>query len=258
MHASIVRDPCARVGPTYIVGSMKSLHIDIWSDIACPWCYVGKRRLEAALERFAHRDEVEVRWRAFELDPSAPPVRDASVSYAQRIAAKYGMGVDKAQSMIDGMKETAAKDGLDFHFEKAQSGNTFDAHRLVHFATDRNKGDEAKERLFRAYMTEGQAVGRRDVLVRLAGEIGLPENEVAAMLASDALTEGVRADEARAQQLGIRGVPFFVVGTGAGRPYGVSGAQPADELLSVLERAWSELPEEAANDGAVCGTEGCA
>jgi predicted DsbA family dithiol-disulfide isomerase len=237
---------------------MKRLPIDVWSDIACPWCYVGKRRLEAALQRFAHADAVDVTWRAFELDPAAPRVRDSAVSYAERLGKKYGRSTKEAQGMIDQMTQVARDDGLDFHFERVQSGNTFDAHRVLHLA--RTKGTTVqgavKERLLRGYMTEGEAIGEPEVLVRLAAEAGLDAAEVRAMLASDLHADDVREEERDAQRLGIRGVPFFVIG----RKWAVSGAQPAELLLSAIEKAWSELgPElETIGEGAtVCGPDGC-
>jgi predicted DsbA family dithiol-disulfide isomerase len=236
------------------LAAMKKLDVQIWSDIACPWCYVGKRRFESALARFANKDDVTVSWRSFELDPSAPRVRDTSVGYAERLAEKYRTSVDKAQGMIDNMVRTGAADGLDLRFDLAQSGNTFDAHRMSHMAAERGLGDAAEERLFRAYLTEGEAIGEPEVLARLAGDIGLDPSEVRTMLASDRYGREVRADEAAARELGIRGVPFFVFD---GR-YGVSGAQPADALLGVLTRVWDELPETAAVEGAVCGPDGCA
>ena len=237
---------------------MKRLPIDVWSDIACPWCYVGKRRLEAALEGFAHKDEVEIHWRAFELDPAAPKVRDASVSYAERLGKKYGRSAKEAQGMIDNMTNVARGDGLDFHFERVQSGNTFDAHRVLHLAGTKGSKtqDAVKERFLRAYMTEGEAIGEPEVLVRLAGEAGLDPEEVRALLASDRYADDVREEERDAQKLGIRGVPFFVIG----EKYAVSGAQPAELLRSAIEKAWSELgPQlETIGDAAtVCGPDGC-
>jgi predicted DsbA family dithiol-disulfide isomerase len=235
---------------------MAKLRVDIWSDIACPWCYVGKRRLEQALDRFAHKAEVEVVWRAFELDPSAPRVRDPQHSYAERLAKKYGTQTPQAQLMIDRMVDTAAKDGLDFRFDRIRPGNTFDAHRLLHLAHERGVQDALKERLMRAYLTEGEAIGERDVLVRLAGEVGLDEREARDVLDSDGLASEVRQDEALARELGISGVPFFVLG---GR-LGVSGAQPADVLLGALDRAWAEHAKpdiETFAEGAVCGPDGC-
>src|SRR5688572_13548676 len=144
---------------TYTPPSMKKLRIDVWSDIVCPWCYVGKRRLEAALAQFPQRAAVEVVWRAFELDASAPAVRDEGVPYAERLARKYGTTVDQAQKMIERMIEVAAADGLDFRFDRIRPGRTFDAHRLLHLAAERGLQDALKERLLRAYMTEGAAIG---------------------------------------------------------------------------------------------------
>jgi predicted DsbA family dithiol-disulfide isomerase len=231
------------------------LRIDVWSDIACPWCYVGKRHLEQALETFPHKADVEIVWRAFELDPSAPKVRDASQSYAERIAKKYGKRVPEAQAMIDRMVGVAATNGLDFRFDRAQSGNTFDAHRLLHLAHERGVQDALKERLMRAYFTEGEAVGEPEVLVRLGAEAGLDAAEVREVLASDRYTSEVRQDEAMAGELGIHGVPFFVLD---GR-LGVSGAQPADVLRGALDKAWADKKPavEQFAEGAVCGPDGC-
>lgn len=239
-----------------MVPAMTQLRIDIWSDIACPWCYVGKRRLERALAAFAHRAEVDVVWRAFELDPSAPRVRDSAQRYAERLAAKYGTSELQAQAMIDRMVATAAGDGVALRFDHIRPGNTFDAHRLLHLAHDRGRQDALKERLLRAYLTEGQAIGEPEVLRRLAGEVGLDDAEVRDVLDGDRYRAEVRQDEALARELGITGVPFFVLG---GR-IGVSGAQPVDVLLGALDRAWSELARpgiEEVAEGAVCGPDGC-
>ena len=235
---------------------MPTLRIDIWSDIVCPWCYIGKRHLEQALARFPHKDDVAIIWRAFELDPSAPRIRDTSQSHAERLAQKYGTTPAQAQARIDRMVDIAAKDGLEFRFDRIRPGNTFDAHRLLHLAHDRGKQDALKERMLRAYLTEGQAIGDRDVLATLAREVGLDEQEVHDVLESDRYASEVRNDEARARMLGINGVPFFVLA----ERLGVSGAQPADVLLGALERAWSELPKpvlETVVEGAVCGPDGC-
>jgi len=192
---------------------MKRLQVDVWSDIACPWCYIGKRRLEAAIARFPQGASVDVVWRAFELDPSAPRVRDRTVPYAERLAKKYGTHVAGAQSMLDRMTGVAAEDGLEFHFERVQSGNTFDAHRVLHLARERGVQNAVKERFLRAYMTEGEPIGEPEALVRLAGEVGLEKDEVRAVLAGDSYGPEVRADEEQARAAGIRGVPFFVVKT---------------------------------------------
>jgi predicted DsbA family dithiol-disulfide isomerase len=236
-------------------GATKTMRVDVWSDIACPWCYVGKRRLEAALARFPHGNDVEVVWRAFELDPSAPRALAGDVSHAERIARKYGTSVAQAEAMTQRMTDVAAGEGLDFHFEKIRPGNTFDAHRLLHLARERGMADAVKERLLRAYMTEGESMSDPDVLVRLAGEAGLDEEEARSVIASGSYAREVREDEAEAHRLGISGVPFFAI---AGR-YGVSGAQPADVLLASLTKAWGATRplEVDAADGAVCGPNGC-
>jgi len=149
----------------------KELSLQIWSDIACPWCYVGKRRVEAALERFSDREHVRIRWRSFQLDPGAPAVREPE-AYARRLARKYGSSVAQAETMIARMVGMAKNDGLDFDFDRIQPGNTFDAHRLLHLAHGSNKQDALKERLFRAYLSEGAAIGDRGTLARLGSEVG--------------------------------------------------------------------------------------
>lgn len=235
---------------------MDVMRIDVWSDIACPWCWVGKRRLEGALERFAHRDRVEVVWRAFELDPAAPAVRDDGMSYAERLGRKYGSSTAQAELMIRRMTDTAAQDGITMRFDHIRPGNTFDAHRLLHLAHERGRQGELKERLFRAYLGEGEPIGDHATLARLAGDVGLDVDEAAGVLASDAHAREVRADEREAASLGVSGVPFFAL---AGC-YGVSGAQPVDALLQVLERAWTETIDAsgaAGGEGAVCGPAGC-
>jgi predicted DsbA family dithiol-disulfide isomerase len=210
-----------------------TMNIEIWSDVVCPWCYIGKRRFETALGRFAHRDNVRVVWRSFELDPSAPEIRTGDA--AERLAAKYGMTRDQALANHARMTQMAAQEGLAFDFTKSRSGNTFNAHRLLHLARERGVQDAVKERLFRAYFTEGEPIGEPETLVRVVSDAGLSAQEARAVLSSDAHAEDVRAEELEARELGINGVPFFVVD----RRYGVSGAQPADVLLEVLDKAWS-------------------
>ena len=213
-----------------------SLKVEIWSDVVCPWCYIGKRRFEAALARFAHRDEVELVWRSFELDVSAPPSTAEQGTYAERLATKYRCSVVEAQAILDNMTATAAQEGLDFRFDLARPGNTFDAHRLLHLALEHGHQDELKERLDRATFTEGSRASDHPTLRALSAQVGLPEAEVDAVLRSDRYSDAVRADEAQAQAYGISGVPFFVID---GR-YGISGAQPADAVLQALDKAWSE------------------
>jgi predicted DsbA family dithiol-disulfide isomerase len=236
----------------------KTLLIDVWSDVACPWCYVGKRRLEGALARFPHKDDVKVTWHAFELDPGAPRLRPPGISHVERIAKKYGMPLEKAEAATKNLVDVAAADGIEMRFDRIQGGNTFDAHRLIHLAGERGVQDAVKERLLLGYFTQGESMGDPDVLVRLASEAGLDAEEARALLASDRLTDAVREDERQAAELGIRGVPFFVI---AGR-FGLSGAQPVEVLLEALTKGWEAtkpaLASAGGDEGAACGPEGCA
>ena len=210
------------------------LQVDIWSDIACPWCYIGKRRFEQALSQFEGKDNVDVIWHSFELDPSAP--QKVEEPMRERLAAKYGRSLAEAQGMMDHMTQTAAADGLEYHFEKAQSSNTFQAHQLLHLAAEHGLQDALKERLLSAYLSEGQHLGNTETLVALAAEVGLNADEARAALAQQTYAQAVRQDEAQAQAYGISGVPFFVLGN----KYGVSGAQAPKTLLSALKQVWSE------------------
>jgi predicted DsbA family dithiol-disulfide isomerase len=221
--------------------------VEIWSDIACPWCYIGKRRFEAALARFEHRDEVEVRWRSFELDPHAPAEPEGDL--AEALARKYGSTADHVRERWRSMTAMAAEDGLDMRFELVRRGNTFDAHRLTHLAAAHELTNALMERLFRAHHTEGRLLSDRAVLEELAVEAGLPAADVREALASDRHADDVRADERTAAELGISAVPFFVVD----RALGASGAHPPEVLLHLLERGGSSsVPtsvHEAPNPG---------
>ena len=210
------------------------MNIEIWSDVVCPWCYIGKRRFEDALGRFAHRDEVEVVWRSFELDPGAPAVRKGDLT--GHLAKKYGTDLVGATRAIDHMTAQAADEGLEYHLENARGGNTFDAHRLIHLARERGIQDQVKEAFLRAYHVDGVAIGDPDAIARVGIEAGLDADEVSAVLAGDAFAEAVRADEEEANSLGVSAVPFFVFG----RRYGVPGALPADALLRALDQAWQD------------------
>jgi predicted DsbA family dithiol-disulfide isomerase len=229
-----------------------AVHVEIWSDIACPWCYVGKRRLEAALADYEHRDDVTVTWRSFELDPGAPA--DRGMSSAEHLASKYGFGVDQAKARQAQLAALAAEDGLELRFDRARGGNTFDAHRLVHLAEAHGVQGEMKERLMRAYLTEGELVSDPTTLARLAAEVGLPAGDVDELLAGDRFAAEVRDDERTGEALGITGVPFFVVD----RAFGASGAQPPEVLQGLLERAWEARPAvEVVTTGESCGVDGC-
>lgn len=210
------------------------LTVEIWSDVVCPWCYIGKRRFEQALEQFEHAGEVTVMWRSFELDPQAPATAEGTA--AERLAAKYGMSLERANTLHAEMTERAAGEGLEFHFDRSRGGNTFDAHRLIHLAATYGHQAAAKERLMRAYFTEGEAISDRETLVRLVAEVGVDAEEARAALEEGRFAEDVREDELLATQLGIQGVPFFVLD----RRFGVSGAQPPEVLVQALQKAWDE------------------
>ena len=200
--------------------------VEIWSDIACPWCYVGKRRFEAALAGFDH--EVEVVWRSFELDPGAPASREESA--AEHLSAKYGMPVEEARARQAQLAAMAAADGLEFHFDRVRSANTFDAHRLTHLAAAHGLQDAMDERLQRAHFTDGELLSDHATLARLAAEVGVPG--AAEMLASDRYAAEVRDDERLAQEIGITAVPTFVVD----RRVAVAGAQQPEVLRELLQR----------------------
>ena len=224
---------------------------------------MGKRRFEAALAKFPQRDQVQVVWRSFELDPSTPRELPPGDGYAQRLADKYGMPLQQAKGMFQRVVDAGKPEGIDFRFDRIIGANTFDAHRLLHFAKAKSLEHQnaLKDRLVRAHFTDGLSVSHHDVLARLAAEVGLDETEAKAVLASDRYSDDVRADQSEAQSLGIRGVPMFVLG----RRYGVSGAQPADLFLRALEQAFAEpellevapaAPTDAPAPDA-CGPEGC-
>jgi predicted DsbA family dithiol-disulfide isomerase len=233
------------------------MKFEIFSDVVCPWCAIGKRRFEAALSDFGHAEEVEVHWRSFELDPSAPTAPDLNVDTASHLAAKYGMTREAAVASQENLAAMAALDGLDFRFDKTKRGNTFDAHRLLHYAHEVGLQDELKERLFRAYFTEGELISDRTALVRLGAEVGLDQEKSAEVLEGDRYAAEVRADEQEARTLGINGVPFFVID----RRYGISGAQSPATILQVLDEAWAKshpLVVTEAGDGMACEGDACA
>lgn len=231
--------PCA--GPHAVKTSTRRvcsrrLRIDIWSDVVCPWCYIGKRRLEAALGRFAHADEVDIIWHAFELDAAAPPAFDATRSQAERLAKKYRTSLGEAEAMMNRVATLAKADGLDMRLVTVRTGNTFHLHRVMQLALERGVQGAVMERLFRAHFTENEPLGDPDTVVRVVGEAGLPEADVRAVLTSDAHADDVRADQQQARQLGAHGVPFYVLD---GR-LGLEGAQPVPVMLGALEEAWAE------------------
>lgn len=210
------------------------MKVEIWSDFVCPFCYIGKRHFEAALNQFANKSSVEVVYKSFELDPNAKLHYDMDMHHL--LAAKYGMSLEQAKAANENVSRQAAQVGLTYHFDTMQPTNTFAAHRLVHFATQQGKMTEMAERLFKAYFTESKHIGEHETLSALAAEIGMDPEEVVKMLNSNDFSKEVRADEQEAGMLGIQGVPFFVIN----RKYAVSGAQPIDVFLGALQKASEE------------------
>jgi predicted DsbA family dithiol-disulfide isomerase len=236
-----------------------AMNVEIWSDVVCPWCYIGKRRFERAVASFGHPGDVTITYRSFELDPDAPAQR--SGTQTEHLARKYGMTIAQAEQASQQMTQRAAGDGLEFRFDLIRGGNTFDAHRLLHLAKDHGLQPEMKERLLRATFTEGLPIADQATLVRLASEVGLPAAQVQAVLDGDAYADAVRADEQQAARYGITGVPFFV----ADGKYAVSGAQPPEVLLQLLRRAYDETSQltpvavtTGSNDEASCDGDSCA
>ena len=236
------------------------MKIEIWSDVVCPWCYIGKRRIENALAEFEHADEVEVHWRSYQLDPGAPT--EPTEGTTAMLARKYGQSPEGAQQMQDRVEAVAAEEGLVYRLSQTLHLNTVDAHRLIHLAHEQGGNElqgRVKEALLAAYFTEGRNVADHAVLRDVAQAAGLDAARVEEVLGSREFEADVHADVAQAQAYGASGVPFFVVD----EKYGVSGAQPTEVFTQVLERAWSESRPKievlaTGADGQECGPDGCA
>ena len=233
------------------------MRIDIWSDVVCPWCYVGKRRLETALADFPHADQVEVVWHSFELDPSAP--QHGHELTTPMLARKYGRSEGEMRQMQQQLIDVAAEEGLVFRLFENVHTKTIDAHRLLHLAHEAGRQDVLKEALLAAYFVEARNVGDHDVLREVAVSAGLDPTRVDEVLASDEYAADVRADIEQARAYGATGVPFYVVD----QKYGISGAQPTELFAKVLDQAWAERQPPlqvvpAGGSGEVCGPDGCA
>jgi len=213
---------------------MPVMRVDIWSDLVCPWCYVGKRRFEKALARLDKRDELQIVHRSFQLNPAAP--RDRTSNRRDMLMQKYQLSPTRAAEMDARMTKTAEAEGLEFHLEGTLTGNTFDAHQLVHLADAHGLQDALVERFYRAYFTEQRSLFDADSVADLAAETGLDRDEAASTLQSGRYAEAVKADIEIARQLGVTGVPFFVIND----RYGVSGAQPPETFLDVFQRIASD------------------
>lgn len=233
------------------------LKVQIWSDIMCPFCYIGKRRLEEALSLFEHKDAVEIEWKSFQLDASFEASPDDNM--AEHLAEKYGKNIDWAQNMLDNMTQNAKTVGLDYHFEKAILANSLNAHRLLHLAKKYDLANDLEELLFKAYLTEGKNVNDFDTLTQLGIEVGLYEEEIKTVLHSDDYSKEVKQDQEEAHTIGVEGVPFFVFDDN----YDISGAESTTVFLKTLERAWeegkfdTEATELNTNFGNSCGINGC-
>jgi predicted DsbA family dithiol-disulfide isomerase len=247
--------PSGKIRAERVVG--RDVKVEIWSDVVCPWCYIGKRRLEKALAEFPH--EVEVTWRSFQLDPGAPT--EPTETVAEHLGHKYGGGEAGGRQMIDRVEALAAEEGMIWRHHKSQRVNTVDAHRLIHLALDTGGTElqgRVKEALLAAYFTQARNVADHAVLSEAATSAGLDQAAVDDVLASDRFRDEVWADIERAQAYGATGVPFFVVD----QKYGVSGAQPAEMFTQVLERAWADAHPAVelvgSGDADACGPDGCA
>ncbi|KIL42694.1 DsbA family oxidoreductase [Jeotgalibacillus soli] len=214
------------------------MKVEIWSDYVCPFCYIGKRRFEEALSQFSHRDEVEVVYKSFQLDPNAK--RDPDQDVHDVLAGKYGMSREKAKTMNEQVAQQAKEVGLDYYFDRMIHTNTYDAHRLAHYAAEQGKMKELTERLLKAYFTDSLHIGDHETLARLASEVGLDQEKALAVLGSDNYKEHVQNDVQEAGRIGISGVPFFVFQ----QKYAVSGAQPSEAFLQVLNKVWDEENEK--------------
>jgi predicted DsbA family dithiol-disulfide isomerase len=232
------------------------MRIDIWSDFVCPFCYIGKRKLEKALKQFKHREEVELVFRSYQLDPTAK--RDNDEHLYDVLAKKYGMNREKAKEMSNQITVQAKEEGLDFNFDTSIRTNTADAHRLAHFAYEQGKGLELTERLLKAYFTDSLHIGDHEVLSDLAQEVGMDKVEALNVLKSTKFIDIIKQDQQEGTNIGVQGVPFFVFD----HRYAVSGAQPTHVFLEVLEKVKEEkskltIIENNTNESAHCTDESC-
>lgn len=225
------------------------MKIEIWSDVVCPFCYIGKRKFEKALNGFAGKDNVEVEWKSFQLDPTTT---SSELSIYEYLAQRKGISVEQSEKMHEQVATSAREAGLEFNFDKAVVANTFDAHRLLHLAAKYGKQTAAEGRLFSAYFTEGKNISDLSTLIELAGEIGLDKEEARTALENSTFTQEVKDDIKEAEQFGINGVPFFVLN----RKFGVSGAQPSEVFAQALEKAWTEEQNFEIIKGDSCGIDG--
>lgn len=213
------------------------MKIEIWSDVMCPFCYIGKRNFEKALEQFPDKDKLQVEWKSFQLDSSIPEVQKDN--YADYLVRTKGMGKPQVEGMLSNLTKNAKSAGLDYDFDKAVMVNSFKSHRVTQFAKTRGLGDEAEERFFKAFFTEGENIADDATLIKICKEIGLTEENVKTALSDDKYLEMVQQDIQEARTVGVQGVPFFAFD----RKYAVSGAQPPQAFLQTLEKSFAEWRE---------------
>lgn len=225
---------CAQRDNSALNKTHTKMKVEIWSDVMCPFCYIGKRKFEEALSKFEMKDSIEIIWKSFQLDPELKT--DASKSTIQHLSETKGWSIEQTKSTIKYVEDMAIDVGLHYDFNKVIIANSFDAHRLIQFAKKRSLGSEAEERLFKAYFIEGKNISDHDILKELADSIGLNSEEVSKMLSAHDLEIEVKSDIAEAQQIGVNGVPFFVIN----RKYAISGAQDSKVFLDSLNKAWAE------------------
>lgn len=230
------------------------MKVEIWSDVMCPFCYIGKRRFENALNQLPFNNEIEIEWKAFQLDPSIK--KEPGKKIHEYLAERKGFSVEKAKELNGQVTSMAAAEGLQYNFDKAVVANSFDAHRFANLAKKNGKGLEAEESLFKAYFTEGKDISDHDTLIQLGIDIGLDGAVVKQALESDAYTKDVQKDITEAEALAIRGVPFFVID----RKYAVSGAQATETFVQALNQSYTEWKKENTQfttiQGEVCSTDG--
>jgi len=214
---------------------MKNIKIEIWSDVACPFCYIGKRKLEAALAQFEHKDSVEIQWKSFILDPNKKT--DTKINIEMSLAKRKGISIDEAKSMSSYATEAAKKVGLHYNFDKTIVSNTYKAHRFLHYSKTKNLQNLAKEAVFKTYFLDGKNIDDTDTLSQLGKELGMDKDTLLDILNSDKYLDDVNKDISEAQEIGVRGVPFFLFN----RQYAVSGAQDSEIMLNTLEKAFSEM-----------------
>lgn len=210
------------------------MKVEIWSDVMCPFCYIGKRRFEQALTQFPHKDDIEIVWKSYQLNPDMQT--DPSKSINQYLSETKGISLEQAQELNAYVTNMAKEVGLDYDFNKAVLANSFDAHRLVQLAKANGKGNEMEEQLFKAYFIEGKNIADHETLEQIATEAGLDGGQVKNVLAANEYADKVEQDIYEARQIGLRGVPFFVLND----RYAVSGAQATETFLGALEKAWAE------------------